>query len=125
LPGASPGQADITGPEGPERLPYKNGLTGTEDFNTPERTSHGLEQTGKPLEINTTIQAHSWGYNKFTKHRKTPDELWETLTTARKVKANLLLNTGPKGDGSIVKEEEATLRELGRRIRQRGWPKPA
>jgi len=101
---------------------YKNGLTGAEDFNTPERQSFGLEKAGKPLEINTTIQAHSWGYNRFTKHRKTPDELWETLTTARKVKATLLLNTGPKGDGSIVQEEANTLRELGRRIRKNGWP---
>ena len=57
-----------------------------------------------------------------SRRRKTPDELWETLTTARKVEANLLLNTGPKGDGSIVKEEEETLRELGRRIRVNGWP---
>ncbi|MBL7140970.1 MAG: alpha-L-fucosidase [Planctomycetes bacterium] len=103
-------------------IAYKNGLTGTEDFNTPERQSFGLEKTGKPLEINTTIQAHSWGYNKVSTARKSLDELWETLATARKVGANLLLNTGPMGDGSIVPEEAERLRAMGKRIRDQGWP---
>ncbi len=104
---------------------YKRGVLGDEDFITPERTSFGLEELGKPMEINTTLQAHSWGYNQFTKRRKDVDEIWETLTTARSLPASLLLNTGPRGDGSIVVEEEATLRGLGERIRTQGWPEPA
>ena len=101
---------------------YKNGVTGTEDFTAPERKSAGLEKTGKPVEVCTTIQAHSWGYNQFTKKRKSVDELWETLTKTRAVDGNLLLNTGPKGDGSIVPEEAERLRTIGARIRDRGWP---
>ena len=72
------------------------------------------------MEINTTLQAHSWGYNKFTKHRKTADEILETYDYAGTLPAALLLNTGPQGDGSLVAEEEATLREIGARLRARG-----
>ena len=99
---------------------YKKGLTMTEDFLTPERTSFGLQNQGRPMEINTTLQAHSWGYNKFTKHRKTADEILETYDYAGTLPAALLLNTGPQGDGSLVAEEEATLREIGARLRARG-----
>jgi len=35
---------------------------------------------------------------------------------------NLLLNTGPLPDGSINAVDAATLREVGRRIRQNGFP---
>jgi alpha-L-fucosidase len=96
---------------------YKQGVEGSEDFLTPERQAFGLDELGKPLEINTTLQAHSWGYNKFTKHRKTPDEIMELLDYCRQLPANCCLNTGPMGDGSIVEEEARTLREIGRRRR--------
>ena len=69
------------------------------------------------MEINTTLQAHSWGYNKFTQRRKGIDEVMETAAMAAALPANLLLNTGPMGDGSIVEEEAATLRALGERVR--------
>ena len=101
-------------------ISYKQGVVGTEDFLTPERQSFGLEKSGKPLEINTTLQRHSWGYNKFDKHRKSADEIMELLAEAWKLKATVCLNSGPMGDGSLVPEEEATLREVGKRVRQRG-----
>ena len=79
-----------------------------------------MDKLGKPLEINTTLQAHSWGYNKFTKHRKTADEIMELLEYCAELPANCCLNTGPMGDGSLVPEEvdAAMLRlaeECGRR----------
>jgi len=100
---------------------YKRGVTGEEDFLTPERKSFGLESAGKPLEINTTLQEHSWGYNKWSSH-KSVEEIMDTLRMAASLPASLLLNTGPKGDGSIVPAEEKILREVGRRIRQHGFP---
>ena len=103
---------------------YKRGVMGDEDFITPERTSFGLEELGKPMEINTTLQAHSWGYNQFTARRKDLEEVWDTLKLARSLPASLLINTGPMGDGSIVAEEEATLRAAGERIRAEGFPEP-
>ena len=101
-------------------ISYKKGVTMTEDFLTPEREGFDLHKLGKPLEINTTLQAHSWGYNKFSQHRKSVGEIMETLASARELPANLLLNTGPMGDGSLVPEEEATLREIGEQLRRSG-----
>ncbi|MEI7808951.1 MAG: alpha-L-fucosidase, partial [Verrucomicrobiota bacterium] len=37
---------------------------------------------------------------------------------------NLLMNTGPLGDGSIHPSDVKTLREVGKRIRANGWPAP-
>jgi hypothetical protein len=36
--------------------------------------------------------------------------------------ASLLLNTGPAPDGSIHPQDEATLREVGRRLKAGGFP---
>ena len=40
------------------------------------------------------------------------------LEEAAAVEANLLLNVGPKPDGSFPGEDIATLREVGRRLRE-------
>jgi len=100
---------------------YKQGVIGNEDFLTPERKSYGLEKAGKPMEINTTLQEHSWGYNKWSKH-KSVDAIIDTLDLAASLPAPLLLNTGPMGDGSIVPAEERLFRQVGERIRKDGWP---
>jgi alpha-L-fucosidase len=97
-------------------ISYKQGVTMTEDFLTPERKSFGLESSGKPLEINTTLQPWSWGYNKFTVKWKGIDEIAALAQEARSAHANLLLNVGPAGDGGIVPQEEALLREMGRKV---------
>jgi alpha-L-fucosidase len=39
------------------------------------------------------------------------------LDAAASQRCNLLLNTGPLPDGSIHREDAATLREVGRRLR--------
>jgi alpha-L-fucosidase len=46
----------------------------------------------------------------------------EKLKFALLKNANLLLNTGPLPDGSIHPEDIKTLREVGKRIREYGWP---
>lgn len=101
---------------------YKQGLLGTEDFFAPEHKSINNPQN-KPMEICTTLQYHpiSWGYNKDSKNR-TVDEAWDMLKNARQRNCNLLLNTGPKGDGSIPEDHETIFKEIGKRIRQHGWP---
>jgi len=101
---------------------YKQGLLGTEDFFAPEH--RGIRDTrGKPLEICTTLQRGGWGYVKGARHLG-PDDVMRLLAHAAYQKANLLLNTGPLPDGSIHPKDLATLREVGRRIRTSGWPKP-
>ena len=115
-------------------ISYKQGLTGTEDFFAPE---HGLPTTqdskakrgliamqpGKLIEICTTMAPGSWGYKKDTTGRHlTADEVWEKLRHARRLGANLLLNTGPLPDGSLDREDVDVLRTVGRRLRAEGFP---
>lgn len=99
-------------------ISYKKGLTGTEDFVAPERKSFGLDGGGKPMEICSTLQAHSWGFNKFTSHRLTAVQVLEKYNNAQQLGANLLLNTGPMGGGRIVIEEAEALKQVGALIRQ-------
>lgn len=111
---------------------YKQGLLGTEDFFAPEHkvpkaadaaTKKGAiaEHPDKPLEICSCLQKGSWGYKEDAPHLGV-DEAMEMLAGARAAKANLLLNTGPLPDGSIHPADAATLREMGRRIRENGLP---
>jgi alpha-L-fucosidase len=100
---------------------YKQGLLGTEDFLTPEHKAVE-NKAEKPMEINTTLQVGGWGYVKDAKHLNA-EQVWEKLTEAARAKANLLINTGPLGDGSIHPEDVASLREVGARIRKEGFPK--
>jgi alpha-L-fucosidase len=102
---------------------YKQGLLGTEDFFAPEHKAIPT-QAGKPMEICSTLQDGSWGYNKLKRHLTT-DEAWMKLVAARGANANLLLNTGPLPDGSIPASDATVLREMGRRVRAQGWPPAA
>ncbi|MDA2929132.1 alpha-L-fucosidase [Acidobacteria bacterium AH-259-O06] len=86
----------------------------------------------KPAEINTTLQecmnrdgvgAPGGWINDAQARHLNADEVMVLLKKARELNANLLLNIGPLGDGSIHPEDMKTLREIGRRIRQNGFPK--
>jgi alpha-L-fucosidase len=98
---------------------YKQGLTYTEDFYAPERQIH--EQTvphaDRPMEICTTLQPQSWGYKTADDgNHQSADWVMDQLKLARIFPANLLLNSGPKGDGSIPEEDQNILREVGNRF---------
>ncbi len=112
---------------------FKQGANGDEDFMAPERG--GSAKVGqqfevakiaykknqfKPREICNTLQPHAWGYHK--KHdgnHKTASEIIEMLDDAQKINANLLLNVGPKGDGSFPKEYIEALREVGKILHEK------
>lgn len=103
---------------------YKQGLLGTEDFFAPERDRKDVQNPGgKPLEVCDTLQPKGWGYIKADdgKH-KSPNFVMKMLANATYLNANLLLNTGPLPDSSIHPEDVRTLREVGKRIRQDGFP---
>ena len=51
------------------------------------------------------------------------DELWNMLVHATENNANLLLNFGPKPDGSIPEDVATNFALLGDRIRREGYPK--
>ncbi len=108
-------------------ISFKQGANGDEDFMAPERG--GSVKVGeqfevakiayeknkdKPREICNTLQDHAWGYNKHEdgKH-KSAAEIIELLHDAEKSNANLLLNVGPKGDGSFPEEDIVALKEAG------------
>ena len=112
---------------------YKQGLLGTEDFFAPEhgipvgqeakRAGKMTAEDNRPREICTTMCPKSWGYLEAGRgEHKTVQEVWDTLKNAGAAKANLLLNSGPMPDGSIDPEDEPVLREVGRRIREEGYP---
>jgi len=125
---------------------FKQGANGTEDFAAPERRGQSLADrarkqygdekakiTGdawdgnktKHNEICDTLQPHVWGYKKADddKHLDA-DETLSRLAQAFGQDCNLLMNTGPLPDGSIHPVDAQTLKEVGRRITEHGWPAP-
>ena len=102
-------------------ISYKDGLTGTEDFYAPEAGWKEIGALGdKPREICAHMSG-GWGYTAGTPH-KNADQTWELLRSTRGGGCNLLLNTGPRPDGSIDPGDENTLRQVGARIRREGLP---
>jgi len=65
-----------------------------------------------PLEMCETIN-NSWGYNKSDGSYKSTKQIVQLLVRAAGYDANLLLNVGPKPDGSIQPEFVARLKEVG------------
>lgn len=107
-------------------ISFKQGANGNEDFRAPERNAEVIKSNqwpaaltaeeknrNKPVEICNTLQKSAWGYNKSEdgKH-KTSEEVISIIKDAQAKGANLLLNTGPRGDGSIPEEDASTLRKV-------------
>jgi alpha-L-fucosidase len=106
-------------------ISFKQGANGEEDFMAPERGGNARVgqkfevarkvyelNRGKPIEICNTLQPHAWGYNKeHDGNHKSTEEVLKMLSDARAMDANLLLNVGPKGDGSFPEEDIRALLE--------------
>ncbi|TFH26507.1 MAG: alpha-L-fucosidase precursor [Bacteroidia bacterium] len=111
-------------------ISFKQGANGEEDFMAPERGGEAKVgqqfevarqvyelNKNKPKEICNTLQPHAWGYNKqHDGNHKNADEILQMLTDAAAINANLLLNVGPKGDGSFPEEDIRALEEAGSRL---------
>jgi hypothetical protein len=54
----------------------------------------------------------------------TAPEVRARLAYALKNNCSMLANVGPLPEGSIHPDDEATLRECGKQIHERGWPRP-
>lgn len=125
-------------------ISFKQGATGTEDFASPEFSFNsmgdvmrelGFEDGGrladtaweknrlKHNEICMTLQRRQWGYAAGMEHYNVSD-IWSRLAYALKHNCNMLTNTGPLPDGSIHAADVKSLREIGNRIREKGWPGP-
>lgn len=102
---------------------FKHGVTGTEDFYAPERFQLQHIKPGDPklAELCESLNP-SWGYVKAEAHHDA-DWVMQRLAFTREKQMNYLLNVGPLPDGSVLPADAATVREVGRRIREQGWPK--
>ncbi|KAK5625446.1 hypothetical protein RRF57_001162 [Xylaria bambusicola] len=97
------------------------GVAQAADFDTPEYATFASAQTRK-WESNMGMDPYSYGYNSAT-----PDEAYmnastliHTLVDVVSKNGNLLLDVGPRADGTIVQSEIDSLREAGRWIRSHG-----
>jgi len=88
-----------------------NGRTGLAgDFKTPE--GH-IQHYREPWEACLTTN-ESWGYHAGDHEWKSPAQVAEMLRTCAAGQGNLLLNVGPKGDGSLPTEAVVLLDRVGK-----------
>jgi alpha-L-fucosidase len=98
-----------------------------EDVQTFEQDLPGANSAGfntrtigaLPLETSLTMN-QSWGFNITDKKFKTTSELVGYLVRAAGADANLLLNIGPRPDGTIQPEAVERLRGIGEWLRTYG-----
>jgi len=88
-------------------------LPGQGDYRTPEQ---GMPRRPPPSRWELCLtMSESWGYRASDTEYKSPRTLVGYLCEVAGRGGNLLLNIGPRGDGSLVPTEVATLGEIG------GW----
>lgn len=87
----------------------RNGLPG--DFATPEQHL-SAPRPWRPWEACITLN-NNWGFHQGDHDWKTPQQVVDMLATVATGKGNLLLNIGPRGDGSIPEESVRIIRAVG------------
>ena len=87
---------------------------GVSDFSTPEYSTYGNLRTAK-WESNRGIDPFSFGYNSATATSAyaTSQQLITNLVDIVSKNGNLLLDIGPKGDGSIPTIMQQRLQDIG------------
>lgn len=88
-------------------------LRGYGDYATPEQGVPIVKPTDAYWELCLTMN-NSWGYQGNDKDYKTPYQIIRIFADCISMGGNLLLDIGPKADGTIPKEQVAILGELGR-----------
>jgi alpha-L-fucosidase len=92
-------------------------LQGYGDYATPEQGLPVTRPSDKYWELCMTIN-DSWGYQQNDREFKSPVQIIKIFSECLSKGGNLLLDIGPKPDGSIPDEEEHVLRELGKWTRK-------
>jgi alpha-L-fucosidase len=67
-----------------------------------------------PWQTDTSVSVHSWGYAENDEYRSAASLIQQLIDTVAK-NGNLLLNVGPKADGTIPEQAKTVLLEMG------GW----
>ena len=87
-------------------------MGGYGDYETPEQALPVIAPRG-PWELCMTVN-DSWGYQKQDHNFKTVRQIVRLLTECASQGGNLLLDIGPKSDGTITPEQTQVLLGLGR-----------
>jgi alpha-L-fucosidase len=87
-------------------------LQGYGDYDTPEQNFPITRPHFKWWELCMTIN-NNWGYQPQDTNWKTPYEIISIFVDAVSNGGNLLLDIGPKADGTIPEEQVNVLKELG------------
>jgi alpha-L-fucosidase len=88
-------------------------INGYGDYDTPEQGVPITRPKGRWWELCMTMN-DSWGYQGNDTNYKTPNQIVRIFVDCISMGGNLLLDIGPKEDGTIVPEQVNILRELGR-----------
>ncbi|MCD7926316.1 MAG: alpha-L-fucosidase [Bacteroides sp.] len=88
-------------------------IQGYGDYATPEQGVPVVRPEDKYWELCMTMN-DSWGYQHTDSNYKSPFILLRTFVDCLSMGGNLLLDIGPKEDGSIPEEQVAILKEFGR-----------
>jgi alpha-L-fucosidase len=91
------------------------------DFSTPERQRLPRVRKEK-WETCDSLDPFSWGYNRNLKlsDAMTPNDIVDYLADVVSKNGNLLINIGPKADGTIPDYAVKTLREVGEWLKVNG-----
>ena len=88
-------------------------IAGNGDYDTPELGVPVVRPASRWWETCMTIN-DSWGFRKKDVDFKSPDTILRMLVDCMSLGGNLLLDIGPRADGTIPQEEVDILKELGR-----------
>ncbi|TBO42356.1 alpha-L-fucosidase [Pedobacter kyonggii] len=88
-------------------------LNGHGDYDTPEQGVPVVKPNSPEWELCYTMN-DSWGYQPYDNHYKSSNMIIRTLVDCISMGGNLLLDIGPKADGTIAPEQVKILKDLGR-----------
>ncbi len=88
-------------------------LRHTGDYGTPEQGLPVWRPLDKYWELCMTMN-ESWGYQSSDNHYKSSQQIIDILVDCISKGGNLLLDIGPKADGTIPEKQEQILKDLGR-----------
>ena len=88
-------------------------LQGYGDYATPEQGVPIKKPKAEYWELCMTMN-DSWGYQHNDNNYKTPNQIIRIFTDCISLGGNLLLDIGPKADGTIPAEQVDILKQLGR-----------
>jgi alpha-L-fucosidase len=92
---------------------FNSRLQGNGDYETPEIGVPVQRPKAEYWELCMTMN-DNWGYQPKDSHYKSPQQVIDVFVDCISKGGNLLLDIGPKADGTIPLEQEIILKELGK-----------